>query len=245
VAVLTGAGLSTASGIPDFRSPGGLWERHRAVPIDEFLASPEARIGYWRHKGETWERLVRSRPNAAHEALTGLANGGRVEVLVTQNVDGLHERAAFPAERLIRIHGTDLEVGCLACGRRLPRAGVHERWRAGEAAPRCGCGGFLKPATVSFGQSVDPGDLRRALAAARACDLLVAAGTSLVVGPINRMVPAARQAGARIAILTASETPFDGLAEFRLHRPIESALPAIALAVLHPGAAAGAAPSPA
>lgn len=235
--VLSGAGISTASGIPDFRSPGGLWDRHRAVTIQEFVSSEEARAGYWRYKGETWEGLIRSRPNAGHRALTELAHAGWIELLVTQNVDGLHERSGFPPDRLLRIHGSDLEVVCLSCGERRPREEIHALWRAGTAVPKCPCGGFWKPATVSFGQSVDGDDLRRALAAARSADLLVAVGTSLVVGPINQMVPDARECGAQVAILTTSETPFDGLADLRIPDPLEQALPALSEGVLRDGRA--------
>src|SRR6058998_3745680 len=121
VVVLTGAGLSTASGIPDFRSPGGRWERYRPVPLPEFLADEAARERYWRYKGETWQLIRAALPNAAHRALADLALGGRVDLLVTQNVDGLHERSGFPRERLVDIHGTDSEVECMGCHRRAER----------------------------------------------------------------------------------------------------------------------------
>ena len=227
VVVLTGAGLSTASGIPDFRSPGGRWERYRPVPLPDFLASERARETYWRYKGETWQLIRTALPNPAHLALTALARGGRVDLLVTQNVDGLHERSGFPPERLVNIHGTDSAVECMDCHRRAPRAVAQKPWEAGTAVPRCPCGGPWKPATISFGQQLVAADLERALAAAAGCDLLVAAGTSLVVGPINRMFPVAREAGARTAIVTASETPYDTAADVRLAEPVERVLPAV------------------
>ncbi len=133
VVVLTGAGLSTASGIPDFRSPGGRWERYQPVPLPEFLASERARETYWRYKGETWQLICAAAPNAAHLALADLARAGRVDLLVTQNVDGLHERAGFPPERLVNIHGTDSAVECMACHRRAARAVAQEAWEAGTA----------------------------------------------------------------------------------------------------------------
>src|SRR5438093_1569885 len=154
VVVLTGAGLSTASGIPDFRSPGGRWERYQPVPLPEFLASERAREAYWRYKGETWPLIRAAEPNAAHAALTDLACAGRIELLVTQNVDGLHERSGFPPERLVNIHGTDSAVECMACHRRAPRAFAQAAWEAGMAVPRCACGGPWKPATISFGQQL-------------------------------------------------------------------------------------------
>jgi NAD-dependent deacetylase len=227
VVVLTGAGLSTASGIPDFRSPGGRWSRYRPVTIQEFLATEEARARYWRYKGETWEVISAARPNPAHVALADLAAAGRVALLVTQNVDGLHERSGVPAERLVTIHGTDAAVVCVRCGRQAERAVAQRSWESGEAVPRCSCGGAWKPATVSFGQSLVQADIDRALHAAAACDLLVAAGSSLVVGPINQMVPCAHRAGARTAILTASETPFDAVATWKLTDPVEDVLPAL------------------
>jgi NAD-dependent deacetylase len=227
VVVLTGAGLSTASGIPDFRSPGGRWERYQPVPLPDFLASEAARVRYWRYKGETWQVIQAAVPNPAHEALASLAQADRVHLLVTQNVDGLHERSGFPTDRLVNIHGSDSEVECMRCHRRDPRAVAQEAWEAGTAVPCCPCGGPWKPATISFGQSLVEADLRRAMQAAAACDLFVAAGTSLVVGPINQMFAMASRAGARTAILTASETPFDDAADVRIAEPVERVLPAL------------------
>lgn len=235
VAVLTGAGLSTASGIPDFRSPGGRWERYQPVPLPDFLAHRSAREEYWRYKGETWQVISAAQPNAGHEALTAMARAGRLHLLVTQNVDGLHERSGFPSERLVNIHGTDSEVECMQCHRRAPRAVAQDVWENGTAVPSCPCGGPWKPATISFGQSLVHEDLQRALRAAAECDLFIAAGTSLVVGPINQMFPVARNAGAATAILAALETPFDDQAHFRLHEPVEQVLPAIRQGLLDQG----------
>jgi len=227
VVVLTGAGLSTASGIPDFRSPGGRWERYQPVPLPEFLARESARETYWRYKGETWQLIRAAEPNPAHRALAELARGGRVELLVTQNVDGLHERSDFPPERLVNVHGTDSAVECMTCHRRAPRAIAQDLWEAGVGVPRCACGGPWKPATISFGQQLVAADLERAFGAAGGCELFVAAGTSLVVGPINQMFPIARAAGASTAIVTASETPYDRDADVRLTEPVERVLPAV------------------
>lgn len=225
VVVLTGAGLSTASGIPDFRSPGGRWEHYQPVTIQDFLASPRARAEYWRYKGETWQLISQSRPNAGHLALTRLAEAGRIELLVTQNVDGLHERAGFPHDRTVTIHGTDSAVVCMACDARSPRDGAQRAWEGGLEVPTCACGGPLKPATISFGQGLVAADLERSLDAASHCDLFVAAGTSLVVGPINEMLPVAHRSGAATAILTASETPFDSVCDWKLESALEILLP--------------------
>jgi NAD-dependent deacetylase len=232
VVALTGAGISTASGIPDFRSPGGRWSSYQPVPLPDFLARESAREEYWRYKGETWQTIREARPNAAHEALARLAAADRLHLLVTQNVDGLHERSGFPAERLVNIHGTDSEIECMACHRRAERRLAQELWEAGSAIPLCECGGPWKPATISFGQSLVPEDLDRALAAAAACDLFVAVGTSLVVGPINQMFSLAKANGAAAAILTASATPFDAATDWKLDQPVEQVLPAVCARVL-------------
>jgi NAD-dependent deacetylase len=227
VVVLTGAGLSTASGIPDFRSPGGRWSSYQPVLIQDFVASESAREEYWRYKGETWQVIQQAEPNPAHLALADFARAGAVGLLATQNVDGLHERSGFPADRLVNVHGTDSTVTCLDCGAREPRAHAQRLWESGAAVPRCACGGAWKPATISFGQSLVPEDLERAMGEASRCDLFVAAGTSLVVSPINQMFDLAHAAGATMAILTASETPCDALCEIRLRDPVEQVLPAL------------------
>lgn len=230
--VLTGAGISTASGIPDFRSPGGRWSNYQPIPIQDFLGSEAAREAYWRYKGETWQVIQEAQPNPAHDALTALGRADRVALLATQNVDGLHERSGFPPERQICVHGTDADVVCMTCGDRNPRADAQQAWEAGQAVPTCHCGGPLKPATISFGQNLVESDLEQVFAAASACELIVAVGTSLVVSPINQMLPIAIQGGAEAAILTASETPFDDVARFRSTRPLEIVLPEVARRVL-------------
>lgn len=236
VVLLTGAGLSTASGIPDFRSPGGLWERFQTVTIDEFLSSEAAREGYWQYKSATWEALQQAQPNPGHKAITDLARAGHVALLATQNIDGLHERSGFPEERIIRVHGTDSEVMCMSCDTRRPRRDAQSWWLAHNSPPRCSCGGWWKPATISFGMSLVPQDLQRAMASAASADLLLAVGTSLEVGPVNSMVPTAAAAGASIAILTASETPFDHLATWRCTEPLQELLPLLRDKVMGPEA---------
>ena len=232
VVVLTGAGLSTASGIPDFRSPGGRWERYQPVPIQDFLASRAAREEYWRYKGETWRLISTAQPNPAHRALADLVRADRIQLLVTQNVDGLHERSGIAPERLVNIHGTDSAVVCIACGARERREAAQSLWEQGVAVPECACGGAWKPATISFGQSLVAAHLERAMLEAGRCQLFVAAGTSLVVGPINGMFDVARAAGARTAILTASETPCDSLCDYKIEGPVEEVLPATRRALL-------------
>ena len=232
VAVLTGAGLSTASGIPDFRSPGGRWESYQPVTIQEFLAQESSREDYWRYKGETWDVIRAAAPNPAHEALAALGRAGWIDLLVTQNVDGLHERSGYPDERLVNVHGTDSRVVCVACDRREPREHAQAIWASGVAVPRCDCGGAWKPDTISFGQSLVSEDLERAFDAAQGASLLLAAGTSLVVSPINQMFDVAVRAGATTAIATRSETPYDALADFRFEGELAEVLPRIAVGVL-------------
>ena len=232
VVVLTGAGISTASGIPDFRSPGGRWERYQPVPIQDFMASEEARREYWRYKSDTWELISAAQPNAAHRALAELGHADRVHLLVTQNVDGLHERSGFPVDRLVNIHGTDSRVQCMSCGREEPRQVGQDLYEAGQPVPLCGCGGFLKPATISFGQSLVAEDLRRSFGEAERCDFFVAVGSSLVVSPINQLFPEAKRAGARCAILTASETPFDDAADWKVADSVEGTLPFLSERIL-------------
>ncbi|MEM8934488.1 MAG: Sir2 family NAD-dependent protein deacetylase [Acidobacteriota bacterium] len=233
VVALTGAGLSTASGIPDFRSPGGRWENYQPVTIQEFDHSHDAQVEYWRYKGETWRTIAAAEPNPGHRALAELGRADRLDLLVTQNVDGLHRRSGLPVERMITIHGTDSMVECRGCGRRNDRAPAQAVWESGVEVPTCAdCGGALKPATISFGQSLVMSDLQRAFDAADGCDLFVAIGTSLVVSPINHMVSLAVRAGAGIAILTASETPFDSHATWRIDDPLEVVLPSLAEQIL-------------
>ncbi len=228
VVVLTGAGLSTASGIPDFRSPGGRWSSYQPVPIQDFLASEASRRKYWTYKGETWQVIRAAEPNAAHVALAELGSAGHIELLVTQNTDGLHKRSGFPTDHLVAIHGSDARVVCMECGERKAREVAQHAWEAGEAVPRCSCGGPWKPDTISFGQSLIQQDLERAMESAAASDLFVAIGTSLVVGPINGMFGAACGNRARTAILTASDTPFDDVCHVRSTEPVEEILPRIA-----------------
>jgi NAD-dependent deacetylase len=228
VAVLTGAGISTDSGIPDFRGPRGLWTRNpeaeKLATLAHYLADPAVRARSWQWRLET--EAQRRAPNAGHHALVALERSGRLDTLVTQNVDGLHQSAGSSPSRVVEIHGTLREVECLDCGERGPAARALDRVRAGEADPACRrCGGILKTATISFGQGLVAEDLRRAEQAALACDVLLAVGTTLAVYPIASMVPVAKSAGARIVIVNGEATEMDALADAILRGSISAILP--------------------
>ena len=230
VVALTGAGISTESGIPDFRGPQGVWTRNpkaeRLSNIHYYMADPEVRRLSWQSRLDhpAWQ----ARPNAGHRALVDLEARGTLHALVTQNIDGLHQLAGNSPERVIEVHGTLRDVMCMACGWRGPMGPVLDRVRAGEEDPPCkACGGILKSATISFGQSLVPAVIARALRATEQSDVLLAIGTSLQVYPVASAVPIARAAGARVVIVNADPTPFDDIADAVLRQPIGAVLPAL------------------
>jgi NAD-dependent deacetylase len=231
VAVLTGAGISTDSGIPDFRGPNGLWTKNpkaeRASNIRYYVNDPEVRKANWaaRAAGELWAHVE---PNIGHHALVHLETRGKLHTLITQNVDELHQRAGTSPERVVEVHGTTRKVACLSCEYRDDMEEALARVRAGEEDPDCPrCGGLLKSATVSFGQSLDAEDLRRAEVAAHEADVFLTVGTSLAVFPINESVRIAKHAGARIVIVNGEPTEMDHLADVVLHAQIADVLPAV------------------
>ena len=228
VVALTGAGISTDSGIPDFRGPNGVWTRNPAAEklstLQHYLADREVRKASWRGRLESpaWQ----ARPNAGHAALAELERRDKLHALVTQNIDGLHQKAGNSPERVIEVHGTIHFVTCWGCGWKGPMQPVLERVRAGEEDPPCGlCGGILKSATISFGQQLVPEVIARAMQVAGEADLLLAVGSSLQVYPVAGAVPAAKSAGARIVIVNAEPTPFDDLADAVLQGNIGDILP--------------------
>ena len=225
---LTGAGISTDSGIPDFRGPKGVWTRNpeaeKMATLQHYVADPEIRKRAWQHRlhSETW----RAEPNAGHRAFVDLEKRHKLHALITQNVDGLHQKAGSSPERMIEIHGTMNEVACLSCGERAPMERALERVREGEEDPPCrSCGGILKSATISFGQSLVPEDLMRLEQVSQECDLLLAVGTTLAVFPAANAVPIAKSTGARIVILNAEPTEMDHLADSVLRDSISAVLP--------------------
>ncbi|HEU5003783.1 MAG TPA: Sir2 family NAD-dependent protein deacetylase [Actinomycetota bacterium] len=228
IVALTGAGISTESGIPDFRGPSGVWTRdakaERLSHIDAYVSDPALRVEVWRQRiaHPAWSAVA----NPGHRALVDLEHSGRLSMLVTQNIDGLHRDAGTSPGLLIEIHGTMRDVICLACGDRFPAQQAFDRVRAGEEDPPClGCGGILKSATISFGQSLIPEDLARAERAAAECDLLLAIGTSLLVYPVAGLPRIALEHGARLVIVNGEPTPYDGAAHAVVRLPIGQVLP--------------------
>jgi NAD-dependent deacetylase len=240
VVVLTGAGISTDSGIADFRGPQGVWtknpEAEKMATLSAYVSDPELRARSWQNRltSSMWS----AEPNDGHRALVDLERSGRLDLLITQNIDGLHRKAGSDPDRMVEIHGTSLDVMCLSCGDRQPAEAVHDRVRAGESDPACtACGGILKSATISFGQSLVAEDLIRAEEAAANCDLVLAVGSTLAVFPAAGVVPIAVRHGAVAIIVNGEPTDMDGLADVVLRESISECLPALlaGLTPLAPG----------
>ena len=230
VTVFTGAGISTDSGIPDFRGPNGVWTKNpaaeKASTLQHYLADPELRKLAWRNRvtSPAWD----AQPNAAHRALVDLERRGQLLALVTQNIDELHQKAGNDPTKVIEVHGTMHWSRCWGCNDRRPMPSVLERVRAGEDDPACElCGGVLKSDTISFGQALVPEVIDAALAAAERCDLLIAAGSSLSVFPAANVVPRAKSAGARVVILNGEATKMDRFADAIVLGPLSQTLPAL------------------
>jgi NAD-dependent deacetylase len=228
VTVLTGAGISTESGIPDFRGPQGVWTRNPAAQamatIEAYLADPDVRRRAW--QARLSHPIWHAGPNPGHRALVELERAGRLRAIVTQNIDGLHQAAGSSADRVIEIHGTVHWVTCMSCRSRTPMPEVLARVRAGEPDPSCAaCGGIQKSATISFGESLDRDVLRAAQDASRDCDLFLAIGTSLSVFPAASLCDDALNAGARLVIVNAQPTQYDPAAHAVIREPIGQVLP--------------------
>lgn len=228
ITVLSGAGLSTDSGIPDFRGPNGVWTKDpaaaRMFTLQNYVADPEVRRRAWRTRRDhpAWV----AQPNAAHTALVDLHRDGRLRAVITQNIDGLHQKAGLPDDAVVEVHGTIWRVACLGCGWSGPMAETLARVDAGEEDPPCrACGGILKSATVSFGQHLDPEVFDRAVAAAEDCDVFLVLGSSLSVQPAAGLCGVAVDAGARLVIVNADPTPYDALAAAVLRAPLGDVVP--------------------
>ncbi|MFJ6308640.1 SIR2 family NAD-dependent protein deacylase [Streptomyces althioticus] len=230
VALLTGAGVSTDSGIPDYRGPAGLWRRdpdaEKLVTYEYYMADPEIRRRSWRMRQKHFAALPE--PNAAHRAVAELERSGTAVRVITQNVDGLHQLGGMPDRKVLELHGTARAVVCTKCHARTPMEDALARLAAGEDDPPCvDCGGILKPATVMFGEALDPMVLGEAVAITKACTLFIAAGTSLQVHPAAGLAQVAADHGARLIVVNAEPTPYDDLADEVVREPIGTSLPAL------------------
>ncbi|MFH9399869.1 SIR2 family NAD-dependent protein deacylase [Streptomyces sp. NPDC017638] len=230
VALLSGAGISTDSGIPDYRGPNGLWRRdpeaEKLVTYEYYMADPEIRRRSWLMRRDSG--ALGARPNAAHRAVAELERSGVPVRVLTQNVDGLHQLAGLPARKVLELHGSARSVVCTRCHARGPMEDALARVEAGEADPPClECGGILKPATVMFGERLDPVVLGEAAAVAKACQVFVAVGSSLQVHPAAGLAGVAADHGARLVVVNAEPTPYDDRADEVIREPIGTALPAL------------------
>ena len=224
--VFTGAGISTESGIPDFRSPNGIWATSQPVLFDDFVASEEARFEYWRQKSVAHRDFADSQPNSGHTLLAEWEAAGKLQAVVTQNIDGLHQLAG--SSRVIELHGTARQIACLQCEQRYEAGPVVKQFLETDQVPSCHeCGGMLKHATISFGQSLQPEVLESAMTLAQAADLLLVLGSSLVVEPAASLPRLAQQQGARVVIVNHDKTPQDGTADQVFHESIGATLEAI------------------
>ena len=227
IVALTGAGISTESGIPDFRSPGGIWTRMRPITYQEFVASEAARLEDWRRRFVMNESFAAAKPNAGHRGLVKLAEEGRLRAVVTQNIDALHQRAGLPSDKLIEIHGNSTRGRCLECGAPMALAAVRTIIDETGASPRCACGGLVKAAIVSFGEPMPEQAMRRASDLAVASDLFLVVGSSLQVQPAATLPVLARHAGARLVIINREKTPLDSLAQLVVRNAIGAVFTAL------------------
>src|SRR4030042_2735018 len=220
VVVFGGAGLSTESGIPDFRSPGGVWDRYDPEDFyfQKFISSEASREKYWQMATEMYEPMKKAQPNPAHLAIAELERLGKLDCVITQNIDGLHHKAGNSEERIIELHGTAMHVTCLNCQKRYDRDEIQERIRRGTKVPYCDdCGGPLKPATISFGQSMPERETEEAYRRSSTCDLFLVIGSSLVVQPAASMPLVAKRNGAKLVIINRDPTPYDEMADLVIH----------------------------
>ena len=233
IVFFTGAGISTESGIPDFRSPGGRWTRSQPVYFADFMTSEEARVRQWRMKKETHQLYQRVKPNIGHHAIADFEKRGRLLGLITQNIDGLHELAGVSPERIVEIHGTDRKIVCLRCDQTFDPEPIYERIVGDFTAPTCdACGGYLKAATISFGQAMPVAAMSRAHELSAEAEIFVVVGSSLVVQPAASFPVIAKENGALLAIINRDPTPLDAIADFVHHGEIgeffKSLLPLVA-----------------
>ena len=226
--VFTGAGISTESGIPDYRSQGGIWDKFRPVYFDEFMSAREAREEYWRKWQALYKDITRAEPNAGHTAIARLDQMGLLEALITQNVDGLHQEAGLADKKIIELHGNTRRIRCMTCHKITATEEIQEHLDSGDAAPECKCGGYLKPDTISFGQAMPVDEVEKATALSQTCDFFLVVGSTLLVQPAAHMPIHAKQNRAFLAIVNLSETPCDDICDVLIRAKAGDVLPRIA-----------------
>ncbi len=221
----TGAGISTESGIPDYRSKGGIWDKFQPVYYDEFVSNENKRFLYWQRKQDLWKDLSKATPNKGHMFFKKLYDNGKLVGLITQNIDGLHEKSGLPNDLIVNLHGTNLEVTCLDCGFTVPSEEVFEGLNLKRGIPLCPeCDGLFKPNTISFGQQLRQEDLSKANDLTISCDMMIVVGSTLAVQPASSIPSIAKENGALLVIITLSETPLDYDADFLFHLKMEDFL---------------------
>jgi NAD-dependent deacetylase len=220
----TGAGISTECGIPDFRSPGGLWTKNQPIPYDEFVARQDMRDESWRRRFALEEKFGAAKPGRGHRALASLYRSGKVPALITQNIDNLHQASGIAAADVVELHGNTTYAVCLDCGERYELGWVRQKFENSGRAPECGCGGYIKTATVSFGQSMPAEAMERAEQLSKSCDLFLAVGSSLVVWPAAGFPLMAKRNGSALVIINREPTEFDDLADLVIRNDIGDAL---------------------
>ncbi len=230
--VFTGAGISTESGISDYRSQGGIWDKFQPVYFDEFMSSEASRIKYWEQRLDMEKSLSVAKPNAGHKSLAQLHELGILKALITQNIDGLHEESGIPKEKIIELHGNTRRVRCMSCKKLISWEEAKEMIDAGDKAPECSCGGFLKPDTISFGQAMPVEQTQRAAMLSSKSDVFIVVGSTLLVQPAALMPEYAKNGGAFLVIINLSETPYDKVCDVLIRGKAGHVLKKIANQVL-------------
>ncbi|MDY6791073.1 MAG: NAD-dependent protein deacylase [Thermodesulfobacteriota bacterium] len=233
--IFTGAGISTESGIPDYRSQGGIWEKFRPVYFDEFMSSKEARIEYWRRWSQLYDDLAQAKPNPAHLAVAGLYKMGLLEAVITQNIDGLHQQAGLPHDKIIELHGSTRRIRCMRCSKISSIHEAKKRLDEQDLAPECECGGYLKPDTISFGQAMPVDKVEQAIKRSKNSHFFMVVGSTLVVQPAAHMPVYAKNNGAFVAMINLSETPCDGICDVRINGKAAEVLQKITNAIQQNG----------
>lgn len=227
ILVFTGAGISTSSGIPDYRGPHGVWKTRQPVLYQEFISSEEKRLEYWEYKLEGYETFKNAKPNKAHLSLVELEKQGKLLALVTQNIDGLHQAAGHNIDKIIELHGTNSKAECLNCAKIIEIDGLMEEFRKTRKPPKCKCGGYFKPAVVMFGQSIPQDKLYKAFNMAAGCDLVISIGSTLQVEPAASIPLAAYQRGVTYVIINLGETAHDSIANLKIESDAVTILPLV------------------